>query len=51
MLTGKPAFVMSSAGLFKCRQTPYAFVALFTVQFASSQNAIIAICNGDIFEE
>ena len=45
MLTGKPGFVMSSVGLFKCRQTPCRAVALFTGQFASSQNASIAICN------
>jgi len=45
MLTGKPGFVMSSVGLFKCRQTPHRAVALFTVQIASPQNAIIAICN------
>jgi hypothetical protein len=45
MLTGRPAFVMSSVGLFKCRQMPRRSVALFTVQIASPQNAIIAKCN------
>jgi hypothetical protein len=48
MLTGRPAFVMSSVGLFKCRQTPHGSVALFTVQIASPQNAIIAKCNAGI---
>jgi hypothetical protein len=47
MLTGRPGFVMSSVGLFKCRQAPRRAVALFTVQIASSQNATIAICNAD----
>jgi hypothetical protein len=45
MLTGRLGFVMSSVGLFKCRQAPYRAVGLFTVQFASSQNASIAIRN------
>ena len=48
MLTGRPAFVMSSVGLFKCRQTSRGSVALFTVQIASPQNAIIANCNAGI---
>ena len=44
MLTAGPAFVMSSVGLFKCRQTPQPGVDLFTVQIASLQKAINAKC-------
>ncbi|MGF6557889.1 hypothetical protein ABIA48_004269 [Pseudomonas sp. S30_BP2TU TE3576] len=42
MLTVGPAFVMSSVGLFKCRQTPLPGADLFAVQIASAQKAIIA---------
>ncbi len=51
MLTGKPAFVMSSIGLFKCRQAPSKNVALFTVQIASLLKAIIAKCNASALEK
>ena len=51
MLTGRPAFVMSSVGLFKCRQTPCGSVALFTVQIASLQNDIIEKCNTGILRK
>ncbi|CAI8857479.1 hypothetical protein EMIT0P2_20406 [Pseudomonas sp. IT-P2] len=45
MLTAGPCFVMSSAGLFKCRQAPCKGAGRFTVQFASPQKATIAKCN------
>jgi hypothetical protein len=45
MLTARPGFVMSSAGLFKCRQAARSIAGSFTVHFALSQKAIIADCN------
>ncbi|PAU63748.1 hypothetical protein BZL43_00055 [Pseudomonas sp. PICF141] len=37
--------------LFKCRQMPHESVALFTVQIASPQNAIIAKCNASALQK
>ena len=51
MLTAGPAFVMSSVGLFKCRQTPRPGEDLFTVQIALLQKAIIAKCKIDTWQK
>jgi hypothetical protein len=45
MLTASPCFVMSSVGLFKCRQPPCKIAGTFTGQFALRENALIADCN------
>lgn len=45
MLTAGLRFVMSSVGLFKCRQAPRNAAGSFTVHFALLQNASIADCN------
>lgn len=45
MLTASPCFVMSSVGLFKCRQAPWKIAGTFTGQFALPENALIADCN------
>jgi hypothetical protein len=45
MLTASPWFVMSSVGLFKCRQASWKIAGTFTGQFALRENAVIADCN------
>jgi hypothetical protein len=44
-VNGQACFCHVIRWLFKCRQTPRRSVALFTVQIASPQKAIIAKCN------
>jgi hypothetical protein len=48
MLTGRPAFVMSSLGFLSVGRHPSAARNLFTVQIASPQKAIIANCNEEV---
>lgn len=50
MLTARPRFVMSSVGLFKCRQAPCNAAGSFTVHFALPQKAIIAECNPTLWK-
>ena len=44
-VNGHTCFCHVVLGLFKCRQAPHSPAALFTVQIASLQSAIIANCN------
>jgi hypothetical protein len=50
-VNGQARFCHVVRRLFKCRQTPHGSVALFTVQIASPQNAIIAKCNAGILQK
>jgi hypothetical protein len=50
-VNGQACFCHVVRRLFKCRQMPHGSVALFIVQIASMQNAIIAKCNAGTLQK